>query len=47
MTFSPVFSNQFYRQLNYSNKKINQLLMWIYIVDFIVYAFYATIKYAN
>lgn len=46
MTFFPVFSNQFYRQLNYANK-INQLLMWNCAVDFIVYVFYATIKYAN
>lgn len=47
MTIFPVFSNQFYRQLNHANKKINQLLMWNCIVDFIVYVFYATVKYAN
>lgn len=29
------------------HKKINQLLMWNCIVDFILYVFYATIKYAN
>lgn len=44
--FFPVFSNQFDRQLNYAQED-QSTLMWNCIVDFILYVFYATIKYAN